>query len=97
MSVHDFVGENMVEVINFKNNRKKYKKDGFTIDVDSMDFGYQLVEIELLVADESGIAGAEEKINVYVASFGIEKKKLPQKREEYFRLKKPEIYRELYG
>ena len=97
MSVHDFVGENMIEVINFKNNRKKYKKDGFTIDVDSMDFGYQLVEIELLVADESGIAGAEEKINVYVASFGIEKKKLPQKREEYFRLKKPEIYRELYG
>jgi len=95
--IGDFVRENMFEVINFKNHRKKYKKDNFTIDVDSMDFGYQLVEIELLVSDESEIAEAEQKIYALAESFGIEKKKLPQKREEYFRLKKPEIYRELYG
>lgn len=97
MPLQRFVDENMIEVIDFKNTRKKYKKDGFTIDVDSMDFGYQLVEIELLVSHESEITGAEERIVAYAESFGIERKKLPQKREEYFRLKKPEIYRQLYG
>src|SRR3989344_2570297 len=35
--------------------RAKYTKEDFTIDVDSIDFGYNLIEIEKLVETESEI------------------------------------------
>ncbi len=56
--------------------RQTYKKDGFTIDVDAAkyvdsDFTYNIVEIELLVADELEADTAEEKIVAYAKSHGL--------------------------
>ncbi|KKQ18317.1 MAG: Thiamine-triphosphatase [Berkelbacteria bacterium GW2011_GWA1_36_9] len=43
--------------------RKKYKKDDFTIDFDITDFGYSICEVELMVEDESKIDQALIKID----------------------------------
>lgn len=51
--------------------RKKYKKDGFGIDVDSMDFGYEICELEKMVADENDIASAENEIIEYAKAQGF--------------------------
>jgi thiamine-triphosphatase len=49
-----------------KTTRKKYKKNGFGIDVDFVeyndDFIYELAEIEIMVEDKSEMAKALEKI-----------------------------------
>ena len=42
--------------------RKKYKNGDFVIDIDSLDFGYEIAEIELMVSDVSEIDAATEKI-----------------------------------
>lgn len=42
--------------------RRKYRRDPFVIDIDRLDFGYELAEIELLVADESHMEEATKKI-----------------------------------
>ncbi len=96
VSIDEFAKENLIEAVNFTNQRKKYSKNGFAIDVDSMDFGYKLVEIELLVESPGDVAQAEQKILDFVRQFGIEHKEMPAKREEYFRIKKPEVYELLY-
>ena len=35
--------------------REEYTKEGFVIDIDSTDFGYEIAEIELMVENESDI------------------------------------------
>lgn len=42
--------------------RRKYRRDPFVIDIDRLDFGYTLAEIELLVMDETNMAEATSKI-----------------------------------
>lgn len=96
-SIQEFIKENLEEVINFKTSRLKYKKGNLSIDIDDLDFGYSCVEIELLVADESQIKKAKDEILKLVTNYGIEVKKLTSKRKEYFRLKKPELYKQFYG
>lgn len=51
--------------------RKKYKKDGFGIDVDSMDFGYEICELEKMIADEKDISSAENEIIEYAKAQGF--------------------------
>src|SRR3989338_3434517 len=45
--------------------REKYRKEGFTIDLDNVDYGYELAEIELMVEDENQINEAGEKIRAF--------------------------------
>lgn len=42
--------------------RRKYTKEGFAIDMDVMDFGYAITEIELMIEDVSQTQVAVEKI-----------------------------------
>ncbi len=93
----DFIKENLTEIINYKQTRNKYKKGDFTIDVDVIDFGYSCVEIELMVKEESEIAGAQRKIFELATSFGIEIQDVPSKRNEYLKLRNPEVYKILYS
>ncbi len=96
-NLEDFTREDMVIFYEYVNNRKKYKKEDFTIDIDNLDFGYKMVEIELLVSDESKIKEATEKIRNFVSSYGISFDKVQTKREAYLKKFKPEVFGELFG
>ena len=94
--ISEFIKENFIVAVDFKTKRQKYKKDDFNIDVDELSFGYKCVEIELLVGDESQIKDAQEKIIHLAEQYGFDMKKVPPKRHEYFRIVKPDIYKDLY-
>jgi adenylate cyclase class IV len=94
--ISEFVMENFIVAVDFKTRRRKYKKDDFNIDVDELSFGYECVEIELLVEDELQIKEAQAKIIQLAEQYDFDMKKVPPKRHEYFRLVKPDIFKELY-
>jgi len=60
-----FIDENLISAIEYRTVRKKYKKEGFNIDIDETDFGYQVGEIELMVEYEEDVKNAEEKIEEF--------------------------------
>lgn len=51
--------------------REKYKKDKYNIDLDLMDFGYIITEIELMVSSESEIQEATNSILNFAKENGI--------------------------
>lgn len=51
--------------------REKYKKDGFTIDIDSVDFGFNIAEIELMVEDGGKIEEARQRIIAFTKQHGL--------------------------
>jgi adenylate cyclase class IV len=95
--VIEFIKNNLVNVIEWECKRREYKKDGFTIDIDELDFGYKCVEVELLVANMKEVDAAHEKIINFGLKNGLEIKDIPAKRYEYLRILKPEIFKEVYG
>lgn len=97
LPLQEFIDQNLIVFTDFKNNRKKYKKGKFTIDVDNMDFGYNMCEIELMVNDKSEAKNAEEEIVNFTKEYKIDDKKILTKRGEYLKRFKPEIYKEIYG
>jgi len=92
-----FIEKNLEKSREFKTTRRKYKKGEFNIDVDDLDFGYKCIEIELLVEDDSKIEEAKNKIINFAQNYGLSMEKVPSKRQEYLRIKKPEVYKELYS
>ncbi len=96
-SVADLVQKEMHPVCDFVNTRKEYKKDEFIVDVDSMNFGMEVVEIELQVESKDQIPEAEQKILQLAESFGMEVKDLQGKTILYLQKMKPEIYQEIFG
>lgn len=97
LSLHDFIGQCMIPFIDYSTKRKKYVKGDFSIDIDELSYGYSLVEIELLIDDESQIEEAEQKIIQFAKSFNIEPVGSLAKRNMYLKLVKPELYKELFG
>jgi adenylate cyclase class IV len=79
-----------------KTARRKYKKQGFGIDIDFVDynddFTYELAEIELMVQDKSEMSGALEKIINFAKGNGLEICYVRGKVIEYFKRKKPEHF-----
>ncbi|OGZ45752.1 MAG: hypothetical protein A3C84_00345 [Candidatus Ryanbacteria bacterium RIFCSPHIGHO2_02_FULL_48_12] len=51
--------------------RRKYRKDKFIIDIDVLDFGYQIAEIELMVKQESDIPVAVAEIIAFASAYGL--------------------------
>jgi adenylate cyclase class IV len=51
--------------------RKKYKKDGYHIDLDATDFGYHIAEIEYMVNERSEIEKATRRILDYGKAYGL--------------------------
>jgi len=51
--------------------RKKYRKDGYHIDLDAADFGYHLAEIEYMTDEASAVDEATRKIMDYAGSHGL--------------------------
>jgi predicted adenylyl cyclase CyaB len=75
--------------------RKKYKKGDFTIDLDEVDFGYKIGEIELMVNDESDMPGAIEKITNFAKKAGLTMAPVRGKLIEYLRRNSPKHYQAL--
>lgn len=69
--------------------RKKYKKDGYSIDLDTMDFGYNIAEIEYMTGDESKIKEATDKIIKYARGYGLSEGIVRGKVAEYLRRNNP--------
>jgi len=69
--------------------RRKYSRNDFTIDVDTMDFGYHLCEIEKMVETEDQIADAEREIMVFAKSFDLPTTRVRGKVLEYLRRNNP--------
>lgn len=64
--------------------RRKFKKEGFVIDLDEMDFGYTIGEIEKLVETENEIKGAVESILDFAKENGLKIMQVRGKLIEYF-------------
>ncbi len=96
-SLNEFIDSELEPIIRYKTERQKYQKEGFSIDIDKLDFGFSVCEVELLVNTEEEIRVAEERILNFVTQYNLEIKDLPSKRGEYLRLFKSEVYKEIYG
>ncbi len=51
--------------------RRKYKKDGFSIDLDSVDFGYTIAEVEYIVENEEKLKEVEDSIMMFAKKYNI--------------------------
>lgn len=75
--------------------RTEYKKDGFIIDFDEVDFGLSAIEIERLVEDESLVPAATEEILAFAKAHQLSFDVIPGKNTEYLRRFKPDHYQAL--
>jgi adenylate cyclase class IV len=89
----------IVPFVSFVTHREKYRLPGFTIDIDSADFGdfsYQVAEVECLVEEEQEVAEAERRINQFLRQFPIDLSKKPlAKISAFLQIKRPEHYKAL--
>lgn len=75
--------------------RKKYKKDGFIIDVDELDFGYNIVEVELMVDEKIEIDTAVQKILSFAHRYNLSVNQVRGKIVEYIRRSSSKHYKAL--
>lgn len=69
--------------------RRKYQHGEFIIDIDHMDFGYDIAEIELLVERENEMPAAITKILELAGSIGLSTAPVRGKVVEYIRRNDP--------
>lgn len=79
----------------WKTARRKYKKGEFTIDIDSVDYGYEVIEIELLVESIADIDKATNKILDFAKESGLTKSAKTGKVSGFLRRNYPEKYKEI--
>jgi adenylate cyclase class IV len=95
-NLKDFVGEELILLMDITTYRKKYKRGEFNIDVDSVKGVYDFCEIEIMVEKEEDVAQAREKILNFALQYNFEVKNLPTKRELFLKKFRPDLYTELY-
>jgi adenylate cyclase class IV len=86
---------NYLPVVKITTTRKKYRKEGFTIDLDIMDFGYRVGEIELLVTKESEVKEAVKRIIKFAEKHDLKIAKVRGKILEYLFRKNNKLYHKL--
>jgi len=79
----------------WKTTRRKYRKGDFTIDVDSVDYGYEVVEIELLVGNLLDMDRATNKILDFAKESNLTKSAKTGKVSEFLKRNYPEEYKEI--
>ena len=95
-SLEKVIEKNLSVLCTIKTKRKKYKMGDFHIDLDETDYGFNMLEVELMVENENETMEAEKKILNLVEPFGFEIKKQPGKVSECLRLTRPEVYKAIY-
>jgi adenylate cyclase class IV len=76
--------------------RRKYKKEGFGIDLDIIDFGYRLAEIEYMTDDQGKISEATQAIISLAKKHNIDTDAIVRgKVVEYLRLHNPAHFQAL--
>ncbi|MBI4598960.1 CYTH domain-containing protein [Candidatus Uhrbacteria bacterium] len=75
--------------------RKSYEREGFHIDLDVCDFGYELAEIELLLEDENQRQEALKRIEDFAKRMGLDQTPVRGKIIEYLYRFAPEHYQAL--
>lgn len=78
--------------------RQTYRKDGFTIDLDAVEYGdftYAIGEIELMVKNETQAQHATQKIIVFARQHDLPIALVRGKVVEYLKKKRPEHYHTL--
>lgn len=75
--------------------RKKYKKEDFIIDIDELDFGYNIVEVELMVKEKDEIISAINKILAFAKSHNLEVSQVRGKIVEYLKRNNSKHYQAL--
>lgn len=73
--------------------RRKFKIEDFVIDIDEVDYGYTICEIERMVENESEVEKATQEIFELAKSLGFEIKLVRGKGLEYFYRFNKEIYK----
>ncbi len=81
--------------ITIMTTRKKYKKDGYGLDLDIVDFGYNIAEIEYMTEDESKIKEVTQNIIEYARKYGLSEGVVRGKVAEYLRRNNPQHFQAL--
>lgn len=81
--------------VSLATHRQTYQRDRFHIDIDAVDFGYELVEVEMMVESEKDARNAEKEIERFSRNMGLELKPVRGKVIEYLFRKNPEHYKVL--
>lgn len=80
-------------IADIRTTRRKYRLAPFTIDIDSMDYGYALAEIELMVDSAADMPEAAERIEQFARERGLAYRFILGKVLEYLRRMRPAHYR----
>lgn len=92
------MGSNYFPFASLKTTRKKYKKEGFNIDIDFAEFDdgftFSQMEIELMIEDRTKAEETAKKIIHFAAQYGLKEINMG-KVSEYLKNKKPEHYKVL--
>ncbi len=81
-------------------NRKKYQKDGFSIDIDTINYPetswqYNIVEIELIVKTQEEVEEAIKKTLTFTQEYNLTSQTVRGKVDEYLYREKPTHYQKL--
>lgn len=85
----------LAPVASVTSRRRTYRRDDFTIDLDEVDFGYRIGEIELQVEDPAEMPHAVQRINQLAQDLGLRMEPVRGKLIEYLRRFKPGHYQAL--
>ncbi len=95
----DLIVNKYIPFMSCVTTRTKYNKDGFTIDLDDVDFDsdfdYQLAEIEIILQDGEDESLAIQKILDFSQKHGLSDEPVRGKVIEYLMQKRPKHYQDL--
>ena len=94
--IDEYLAENeYVPFGSWETKRRRFEKDGFTIDVDSVDFGHNVVEIELMIEEGEDTNEAADKILNFAKTIGLEEDKQEGKVMVFIKRNNPTAYEEI--
>ena len=79
----------------YTTTRRKYKRDDFTIDIDTTDFGFNIIEIEVMVSNKSDIQNGIDKIINFASSLGLKGGYVRGKAIEFIQRNNPAHFQKL--
>ncbi len=94
--IDEYLAENeYVPFGSWETKRRRFEKDGFTIDVDSVDFGHNVVEIELMIEEGEDTNEAADKILNFAKTIRLEEDKQEGKVMVFIKRNNPTAYEEI--